>query len=177
MTKRELQELAALMGSEATEVDAYYMAQVMRERGYDPSDTADIEWLIWERLLDESQERMRADVVAAIRTAAESYGRKVIDAEDMRRIETGLDPLREWMRILDNAVAPGSESCLATAAWSVYDDPEHLADNIEWWTRAYAALYAANRSDDARAPEEVCEAIADGDLEGAERAAGVHHAH
>jgi len=83
------------------------------------------------------------DIIETIRAAVRHYGRQIIDAEDMRRIESELDPLREWMRILDNAVAPGSESCLATAAWSIYDDPEHLADNIKWWTRAYAALYAA----------------------------------
>lgn len=112
------------------------------------------------------------DVIETIRTAAKRYGHQIIDDEDMRRIESELDPLREWMQIMDGAVAPGSESCLATPAWSVYDDPEHLADNIEWWTRAYAALYAAQHGGDPDAPEQVCERLLDGDLEGAEEIAG-----
>jgi len=173
MTRRELQELAALMGAEATEVDAYYMARLMRRRGWDPALASSVPTIIWLNMLNESKDEMRKEVLGMIRAAAERYGREVLTGDLMSLIEHSLNPLEKWRRLLERAVAPTSDSCLAAHSWGVFEDPDHLQENIEWWTRAYAALYTANRSDDARATEEVCEAIAHGNLDGAEALVGL----
>lgn len=182
MTLQELREM--IDGSEATILDAAYVAQYAEEHGIDLDRAAgEMASGEWADMIDAALRAGGADVERVLREVAPSGWLDDRDWDAIRdHLSVGdlMGGIREWLRILDGLVAPGSETCLASYTYQVEDAIESSHDPVsevrrqtEWWARAYRALDLARSEHDQPHLEDVCERLLDGDLEGAEALIGL----
>lgn len=182
MTLQELREM--IDGSEATILDAAYVAQYAEEHGIDLDRAADeMASGEWADMIDAALRAGGADVERVLRAATPSGW---LDDRDWDTIRAHLgvgdlmSGIREWLRRLDQVVAETSETCLASYAYQVEDAIESAHDpalevrrQAEWWARAYQALDLARSEHIQPHLEDVCERLLGGDLEGAEALVGL----
>lgn len=182
MTLQELREM--IDGSEATILDAAYVAQYAEEHGIDlDRDAAEMADGEWADMIDAALRAGGADVEMVLREATPSGWLDDRDWEHIHgylRVGDLTDGIYEWLRILDGLVAPGSETCLASYRYQAEDAIEGSHDpitevrhQVEWWARAYRALDLAHSEHGQPHLEDVCERLLNGDLEGAEALVGL----